>query len=83
MISNSTPMAAVYLTADRRLFSRPVAAWSDSLNALVIYDQGETRLLRADYSGHPAEFLGLWQHDWSPSYDQMSSLLPDRIPDED
>lgn len=79
MIPNSAPMAAVYLD-DGRLFSRPVAAWGETGNALVVYDLGETRLLRADYEGHPSEFLGLWQHGWNPTHDQMSSLLPDRTP---
>lgn len=80
MTPNSAPMAAVYLTTGKELFSRPVAAWSESRNALVIHGQGETRLLRADYAGHTAKFLGLWLRSWSPSYDEMASLLPQHIP---
>lgn len=83
MIPNSAPMAAVYLrpaatgSRDGKLFSRPVVAWNTNGAPLVV-GTGNRLVMTGPYDG--IEFLGLWQHAWSPSQDEMASLLPDRTP---
>lgn len=78
MIPNSAPMAAVYLTADKRLFSRPVAVWDAREEAMVCDIRGS--LVAADFVAEGNQFLGLWQHGWTPSYDEMATLLPKHTP---
>lgn len=81
MIPNHVPMAAVYLNTqatgsrDGRLSSRPVIAWEDDGTPMVCFD---TRLRWAsDHLAYPdTELLGIWQNGWTPSYDEMSTLLP-------
>lgn len=81
MIPNSAPMAAVYrrISESRKdqLFSCPVVAWNDRGHALVV--RYGTGYVLADPQGSAEiELLGLWPHGWSPSYDEMASLLPER-----
>lgn len=83
MIPNSAPMAAVYHrtnatgSRDGKLFSRPVVAWNTNGAPLVV-GTGNRLVMTGPYDG--IEFLGLWQHAWSPSQDEMASLLPERTP---
>lgn len=76
MIPNSAPMAAVFCEGNR-LYSRPVAAWGDGGRALIPVSNG--RLVLAQ-DALDVKFLGLWQRGWSPSQDDMATLLPEHTP---
>lgn len=79
MIPNSAPMAAVYLDAKKNLSSRPVAAWkSDTTEALV--PDAASELSPATHTTPSFKLLGLWCGSWSPSYDEMVTLLPEHTP---
>lgn len=78
MIPNSAPMAAVYLTAAKKPMSRPVAAWSTN-GVPLVYVTG----LGLNVVEDPVieeDFIGMWQNGWSPSQDEMASLLPEHVP---
>lgn len=81
MIPNHVPMAAVYLNPNatgarnNRLFSRPVAAWLEN-DGEALCPNGAGRLAPASHTISSVKYLGLWQRGWTPSYDEMSTLLP-------
>lgn len=84
MIPNFAPMAAVYHrisatgSRDGKLFSLPVAAWNTHDTAMVVL--GGTCLEPADNRRSGVQFLGIWERGWTPSYDEMASLLPEHVP---
>ena len=79
MIPNSAPMAAVYWRSNGSLFSRPVVAWLENDGeALTPNDVG--KLAPASHTAALVQFLGLWYDGWSPSHDEMATLLPDYVP---
>ena len=81
MIPNFAPMAAVFLKlSGSTLFSRPVAAWSEHANAMIEYEASLTVLNESLLPD--AELMGIFPGTWTPSYDEMSSLLPPRAPGE-
>lgn len=75
MIPNSAPMAAVYLTASGRLASLPVAAWDTLGNALVPAPGPGADLVQI-HTTDTITLLGIWPYGWTPSHDEMSTLLP-------
>lgn len=77
MIPNHAPMAAVYLDGSR-LVSLPVVAWNDDDGCPLVpgTHHGLIEANRTVTGG----LLGLWHHGWSPSYDEMASLLPEHTP---
>lgn len=79
MIPNSAPMAAVYLDDKKTLSAYPVAAWDADGDPLVCFDY---RLrFASDHPSYPSvKLLGLWLRGWDPTYDQMTSLLPEHTP---
>ena len=82
MIPNFAPMAAVYLDGSR-LSSRPIVALCpDTREALVIRGTDGRVVAAAPKKTVSLEFLGIFPGAWTPTYDEMSSLLPPRTPGE-
>lgn len=77
MIPNSAPMAAVYLSVDKKMRSSPVVAW-DTLGKPVVPSEDGT--LVQIHTTETVTLLGLLTGTWTPSLDDMASLLPQHIP---
>lgn len=73
-------MAAVYWRSTGELFSRPVVAWSEATGEKALIPESGGTLALASRTGPLVQFLGLWMYGWTPSYDEMSTLLPEHVP---
>lgn len=82
VIPNSAPMAAVFRRPENRFWCLPVAAWTESSEkaAMVSTPDGRLSTVSALGESYDVRFLGIVPGTWTPTPDEMTTLLPERTP---